>query len=127
VIVIFSFLSDHSKLIFDIMAYYPPFSGFYAHPMDSNQAFYQDHNNNGNYKFHKPGFNNRKISQDSGISDFSSSASRKTSNIRDRFYETPFRPKSFRTNFYHSRTDKISSKKQIRFYLTAMDPINGYM
>jgi hypothetical protein len=86
------------------MAFYPQFPGFYAHPMyfpnqdfyamyhpnaiDSNQAFYQDNNNNNNggghhhhYKFNKPGYNNRKISQDSGISDFSSVASRKTSNI----------------------------------------------
>ena len=82
------------------MAFYPHFSGFYAHPMyfpnqdfyamyppgsmESNQAFYQDSNNNmGNphhHKFNKPGYNNRKISQDSGISDFSSMASRKTSN-----------------------------------------------
>jgi hypothetical protein len=86
------------------MAFYPHFSGFYAHPMyfpnqdfyamyppgsmESNQVFYQDANNNnssggGNphhYKFNKPGYNNRKISQDSGISDFSSMASRKTSN-----------------------------------------------
>ena len=58
---------------------YPP------NAMESNQAFYQDSNNNqGNhhhYKFNKPGYNNRKISQDSGISDFSSVASRKTSNI----------------------------------------------
>ena len=83
------------------MFYTPHFSGMYAHPMyfpnqdfyamyppnamESNQAFYQDSNNNqGNhhhYKFNKPGYNNRKISQDSGISDFSSVASRKTSNI----------------------------------------------
>ena len=82
------------------MAFFPQFSGFYAHPMyypnqefyamyhpnamDSNQMFYQDSNNNGNgmhFKFNKPGYNNRKISQDSGISDFSSVASRKVSNI----------------------------------------------
>jgi hypothetical protein len=82
------------------MAFYPQFSGFYAHPMyfpnqefypmyhsngmDSNQVYYQDTNNNSgglHYKFNKPGYNNRKISQDSGISDFSSVASRKTSNI----------------------------------------------
>jgi hypothetical protein len=87
---------------FTTMFYTPHFSGMYAHPMyfpnqdfyamyppngmDSNQAFYQDSNNNSNgnhhhYKFNKPGYNNRKISQDSGISDFSSVASRKTSNI----------------------------------------------
>jgi hypothetical protein len=45
--------------------------------------FYQDSNNNNgmHFKFNKPGYNNRKISQDSGISDFSSVASRKVSNI----------------------------------------------
>ena len=65
----------------EFYAMYPP------NGMDSNQVFYQDSNNNnsnGNhhhYKFNKPGYNNRKISQDSGISDFSSVASRKTSNI----------------------------------------------
>lgn len=84
------------------MAFYPQFSGFYAHPMyfpnqefyamyhpnamESNQVFYQDSNNNGSgngmhFKFNKPGYNNRKISQDSGISDFSTGASRKVSNI----------------------------------------------
>lgn len=54
--------------------------------MDPNATMFYDNNNNMGHhhnhynKFHKPGFNNRKISQDSGISDFSvSMASRKTS------------------------------------------------
>jgi len=81
------------------MAFYPHFSGFYAYPMhfpnqefypmyppnsmDPNATMFYDNNNMGHHhfsKFNKPGFNNRKVSQDSGISDFSSMASRKTSN-----------------------------------------------
>ena len=55
---------------------------YHPNAMESSQMFYQDSNNNGmHFKFNKPGYNNRKISQDSGISDFSSVASRKVSNI----------------------------------------------
>lgn len=78
------------------MAFYPQFppAAIYAYPMPfPNQEFYAMYNNgqgmdpqgstvfyeNNNYK--KPGFANRKESTDSGISDFSSIASRKTSAI----------------------------------------------
>ena len=89
------------------MAFYPhQFPAFYAYPMpfpnqeyfsmyppnpvDPNgHVFYQDSNNNNpnmspysqlKLNNDKAGYNNRKESQDSGISDFSSMSSRKTSN-----------------------------------------------
>ena len=91
------------------MAFYPhQYPAFYAYPMPfpnqeyfamyppnpvdpTGHVYYQDSNNNtptpnmsaySQLKLHndKIGYNNRKDSQDSGISDFSSMSSRKTSN-----------------------------------------------
>ncbi len=72
----------------EFYAMYPP-----NPPMDPNgHVYYQDTNNNSpvapssipynqlKLRNEKPGFNNRKESQDSGISDFSNPSSRKTSN-----------------------------------------------
>lgn len=85
------------------MAFYPQFPAIYAYPMPfPNQEFYAmypgtpgmgggegggpvyyeppPHNNNNTTKgMHKQGYNNRKDSADSGISDFSTLSSRKTS------------------------------------------------
>lgn len=81
------------------MAFYPQFPQMYAYPipfpnqefyamypngppnggsMDQGPVFYENNNNNYPGK-NKPGYNNRKESTDSGISDYSVLSSRKTS------------------------------------------------
>jgi tellurite resistance-related uncharacterized protein len=41
---------------------------------------------------------------------------------RDQFYETPFRPKTFRTNFHPQMLDKKPSKNNTKYvYLSIMN------